>query len=438
MTSLLSSLSGQFTRNLILGSFLPVVVFVTLSMIFVVPIFPADWPLLKPFLGFGIESKLIGLSFIAIVTTGLLFTLNTPLLRLYEGYPWRDSWIGKVMTKRKRKQFAMARARRLGIRALIEEMDRNDERIATLIMRLTGNAGRVLYEFPSSPILILPTSFGNVLRSFEEYSTRQYKMEAITLWPRLVAMINKDYAAGIDDAKTSVDFMINVSVLSFLSATVITTAGWYYFPPVSIFRGANSAMSSLVLIWVSTVVAFLILGYLAYLGAIERAVNWGAFVRGAFDLYRSELLKQLGYERTGLTLKDERYLWDSISGQLLYGDSPWGRDALVEYHINKTVVYSDAPFVDLTIARGVERQADGAQTITIRIKNIDWQRRTARRVRLIDTLPANFDYVWGSASNGDGKPKVVGTNPYRFEIGDMKSLEEATLTYSAVPQVKKE
>jgi hypothetical protein len=197
-------------------------------------------------------------------------------------------------------------------------------------------------------------------------------------------------------------------------------------------------MNSLVLIWVSTVIAFLILGYLAYLGAIERAVNWGAFVRGAFDLYRSELLKQLGYERTGLTLKEERYLWDSISGQLLYGDSPWGRDALVEYRINKTVVYSDAPFVDLTIARGVERLADGGLTITIRIKNIDWQRRTAGRVRVIDTLPANFDYVWGSASNGDSKPKVVGTNPYRFEIGDMESLEEATLTYSAVPQLKKE
>jgi hypothetical protein len=437
MTSLLSTISGQFTRNLILGSFLPVVVFVALGMIFVVPIFPADWPLLKPFLGFGIESKVIGLTLITIVTTGLLFNLNTLLLRLYEGYPWRNSWIGKAMTQRKRNQFGVARARRLGIRALLREMDSNDQRIATLIVRLNRDAGRVINEFPSSPILILPTRFGNVLRSFEEYSTRQYKMEAITLWTRLVAKIDKDYAAGVDDAKTAVDFMINVSVLSFLSATVITTAGWYYFPPASVFRGVNSAMSSLVLIWASTVVAFLGLGYLAYLGAIERAANWGAFVKGAFDLYRGDLLKQLGYERAGLTLREERYLWDSISGELLYGDSPWGRDALVEYRINKTVVYSDAPFIDLTIARGVERQADGALMITIHIKNIDWQRRTARRVRVIDTLPADFDYVWGSACNGGGKPKVLGTNPYRFEIGDMKSLEETTLTYSAWPQAKK-
>jgi hypothetical protein len=432
MTSLLSTISGQFTRNLILGYFLPVVVFVALGMIFVVPIFPADWPLLRPFLGFGVESKVIGLTLVSIVTTGVLFNLNIPLLRLYEGYPWRNSVIGKAMTLRKRKQFAMARARRLGIRALIEQMDRNDPRISALTNRLTGEAGRVLYEFPSNTILILPTRFGNVLRSFEEYSTRQYRMEAITLWPRLIASIHKDYAAGTDDAKTSVDFMINISVLSFLSATVITATGWYYFPTPNVFRGANYATTALVLFWVCTVVGFLVLGYLAYLGAIERAANWGAFVRGAFDLYRSDLLKQLGYERTGLSLREERYLWDSISGQLLYGDSPWGRDALVEYRINKTVVYSDEPFVDLTVTRGVKRETDGALTITIHVRNIDGRRRTANRVRLIDTLPADFDYVWGSASNGDKKPKVVGINPYRFEVGDMKSLEEVTLTYSAV------
>ena len=112
MTSLLSTISGQFTRNLILGYFLPVVVFVALGMIFIVPIFPADWPLLKPFLGFGVESKVIGLTLVAIVMTGVLFNLNIPLLRLYEGYPWRNSLIGKAMTLRKRKQFAMARARR--------------------------------------------------------------------------------------------------------------------------------------------------------------------------------------------------------------------------------------------------------------------------------------------------------------------------------------
>ena len=57
MTNLFSTISGQFTRNLILGYFLPVMVFVALGVILGAPIFPADWPLLRGFLGFRIESK---------------------------------------------------------------------------------------------------------------------------------------------------------------------------------------------------------------------------------------------------------------------------------------------------------------------------------------------------------------------------------------------
>jgi hypothetical protein len=435
MTNLLSTISGQFTRNLILGYFLPVVVFAALSMIFVAPIFPADWPLLKGFTGFGIESRVIALSFITIVMTGLLFNLNTPLLRFYEGYPFRSSWIGIAMTKRKQHKFAVLRARRLGIRALLRALDKDDGRRTSLAIRLDSAAVQLVTEFPSRPNLILPTRFGNVLRSFEEYSTRQYKMDAVTLWPRLLAKIDKEYAAGLDDSKTSVDFMVNFSVLSFLSAAVITTAGWYYFPPASVFHAANTASSrSLILIWMTTIVSFIIIGYLAYLGAIERAGAWGAWVQGAFDLYRGELLKQLGYERTSLTLRRERYLWNSISGELLYGDPPWGRDPNVEYRIDKTLVYCDAPFVDLDIARGVQRNADGTLTITIRVKNIDFQKRRAKRVRLVDELPVDLSYVWGSASNGNHTPRVVGTNPYRFEIGDLESADEIILTYLAMSQ----
>lgn len=435
MTSLLSTISGQFTRNLILGYFLPVVVFVALSMIFVAPIFPADWPMRKAFLGFGVENRVVALSFITIVTTGLLFNLNTPLIRFYEGYPWRDSWIGRAMTKSKRKKFAVLKARRLGMRVFLRAMDKSDPRRASLAIRLNTGAVRLVTDFPSNPSLILPTRFGNVLRSFEGYSTRQYGIDAITLWPRLVAKIEKEYAAEVDDAKTSMDFMVNISVLSFLVAAIITAIGWYYFPPASVFYAADTASSrSLILTWIMTIVSFVILGYLAYLGAIERAAAWGAWVKGAFDLYRGELLKQLGYERTGLTLRQERYLWNSISGELLYGDPPWGRDPNVEYRLDKTLVYCDAPFVDLDIARGVQRNADGTLTITIRIRNIDSQKRRAKRVRLVDSLPVDFSYVWGSASNGNHTPRVVGANPYRFEIGDMESADETILTYLAMSQ----
>jgi uncharacterized repeat protein (TIGR01451 family) len=434
MIGLLSTISGQFTKNLILGSFLPVVVFVALSMILVVPIFPADWPLLKPFLGFGIEGKAIALTFITIVMTGLLFNLNTQVLRLYEGYPWINSWIGRLMIRKKQEEFAHARARRLGIRTLLREMPRDDTRYVALSSKQHRATLGLINEFPSQKHLIVPTRLGNVMRSFEEYPSLQYGIGAITLWPRLVAKIDKDYAAGLDDAKTSLDFMLNSSVLSFLSATLVSTAGWYYYPASSLFYAPGQAsIKAIILTWLITIIGFSTLGFLAYLSAIERAGAWGTKVKGAFDLYRGELLKQFGYERANLTLNEERYLWDSISRQLIYGDPPWGRDPLVECRLNKAFARGRAPFVDLEVARGVRPEADGGLTITIRVRNTD-SKKAARRVLLVDTLPSDFNYVWGSASNGNSSPRVTGTNPYWFEMGDMKASEEVTLTYLAVPQ----
>jgi len=340
------------------------------------------------------------------------------------------------MISRKQKQFAMAKARRSGLGDLLREIGKQDPRVDSLSSKRDRATRRLINRFPSRKDLIIPTRLGNVMRSFEDYPDTQYSMSAITLWPRLVAKIDKDYAAGMDDAKTSFDFMLNTSVLSFLSAAVITIAGWYYFPPSNLFYTPGSVSATvLVVSWLLTIVAFLILGYLAYLAAIERAAAWGARVKAAFDLYRGDLLKQLGYERSNLTLKEERSLWDGVSLQLLYGDPPWGRNPQFEYKLNNTFAKTAAPYIDLQITRGIRREADGAMTISIRVKNPD-ANRVAKGVQIIDTLPPEFTYVWDSAINGNRSPKIFGTNPYRFEVGDINSAEEITLTYSAVPQYK--
>ena len=423
MIPLLSTISGQFTKNLILGSFLPVVIFVILNMIFVVPMFPPDWPLIKPFLSFGTEGRLIALSFVTIVLTGLLVNLNTPILRLYEGYPWRDSWIGQRMIRSKQNQLALAKAERLGIRTLLRELSTSDARYPALAAKRSRVALRVNNEFPSKKDLILPTRLGNVMRSFEEYPEPQYGIGAITLWSRLVAKIDKDYADGMDAAKTSADFMLNVSVLSSLSAALITIVGLYYFAPI--------------LTVLLTGLGFMAVGYLAYAGLIGRAAAWGAMVKGAFDLYRGDLLKQLGYDRPNLTLKEERSLWKTISRQLIYGDSPWGRDPLMEFRLEKTFARSAAPFVDLQIARGVQVDTNGSMTITINVRNTNSKDKSAKRVRIIETIPNDFNYVWGSARYGGESPGVVGTNPYTFEIGDIPPREQVTLSYVIVPNPKK-
>jgi uncharacterized repeat protein (TIGR01451 family) len=441
VTNILSAISGHFSKNLILGTFLPVVLFVTLSLIFVVPLFPPDWSLIKSIVRLDTQGKVIAISFITIVLTGLLFNLNIPILRLYEGYPWMESWIGRWFIKYRQNQFLTASAQRLGMRTLISEMKKNGkdaDMISKLSARRMRAAIRVNNEFPSKKGLILPTRLGNVIRSFEEYPDRQYGIGAITLWPRLVAKIDKEYAAIIDDSKTSLDFMLNVSILSAVTALIITIAGLFYFPPSSLlYSPVSSSMSSVIAFWLITILAFLVMSYVSYVGAIPRANSYGAKIKTAFDLYRAELLKQLGYERVPKTLKEERSLWDSISLQMIYGDPPWGRDPLNEYKVHTTFARSEPPFVNFEIARGVSRpETDGTTTVTISVKNNDAKNRKVKKVIVVDTLPEGLDYEWNSAKVNNQAVHVVGTNPYHFKIGDMDSGAEMVLAYRAVSRKK--
>jgi uncharacterized repeat protein (TIGR01451 family) len=437
MSNILSAISGHFGKNLILGTFLPVVLFVTLSLIFVVPLFPSDWPLFKPIITLDTQGKIIAISFITIVLTGLLFNLNIPILRFYEGYPWMESWIGKWFIRRRQEQFLAASAQRLGMRILIREMKKNkkdEELISKLSAKRARVALRVNNEFPSKRSLIIPTRLGNVIRSFEEYPDRQYGIGAITLWPRLVAKIDKEYAVVVDDSRTSFDFMLNISVLSAATALLILVAGLFYFPPSSLFFSLNSTSKRLMIVfWLITILAFLLLSYVSYVGAIPRANSYGAKVKSAFDLYRTDLLKQLGYERVPKTLKEERSLWDAISLQMIYGDPPWGRDPLNEYKALSTFARSEAPFIDLEIARGVSRpEDDGTITVTIKIRNIDPKNRRGKKVVVADTLSDGLEYEWNSALVNNQGAHVVGTNPYHFKIGDMDSGAEMVLTYHAI------
>ena len=99
MTSILSSISGYFSRSLILGTFLPVTIFVVLSLLLLVPSLNADLSLAVVLEQLD-TGKIVGISFLTIVISGLLYNMSIPILRLYQGYPWRGSWIGAWFSRR--------------------------------------------------------------------------------------------------------------------------------------------------------------------------------------------------------------------------------------------------------------------------------------------------------------------------------------------------
>ncbi|HVF68462.1 MAG TPA: hypothetical protein VM914_12410 [Pyrinomonadaceae bacterium] len=434
MTSILSTISGQFTKSLIFATVIPVILFVVLSVTFVGPLAPHGWQtMLAPLQAMETEWKVLALSVAVVALSGLLYNLNTPVIRLYAGYPWKDSFVGLPRVRYYQRKYRAYHARWRGLRTLTRALDDNAE--AEAYNRLSGEMGRIglrlYHEFPKDPGLVLPTRLGNAIRSFEDYPYRQYGMEGISLWPRLIAKVDKEFAAGIDDAKVSFDFTLNCSFLSALLALMILFAG--------LFNPTMSADAAMLSYWLVEIAAFALLSFWFYVMSIDRVGNWGALFRSAFDLYRWDLLKQLGYERPPATMAEERFLWRKVYQQFVYGDTP--SVPLAEYKRPRVFAMSrlsegipgGMPF---QTARGVSLpDDDGRVTVTLQVRHVNKFNPVAKAVVVSDSLPEGFDYEWGSVSRVDGthNVEVSGGDPIFFQIGDIDFDRSATVRYRVIP-----
>lgn len=488
MTQIISSISGYFSKSLILGTFLPVVVFILLTAIFAVPFLPVEFPALVGFQALDNEWKTVATSFIAIVITGLIYNLNIPILRLYEGYPWRSSWLGTFLIRRHQSRFDDAQNRISAMKACrhlmqaasadfaahknwIEEFFEYwkalgspfkgpggsdykwlkeiwTERAAPEVSKEPAKSDLQLewekiYEnfnteygarvrdiqrnYPVRRNLILPTRLGNVIRSFEYYPGREYRIDSVVMWPRLVGIIPKDYAVAVDDAKTIVDFMLNSSLLSLIVAALILLAGLAYPVPLTSWSSTLS--------WLGNVAAFAIISYFFYWLSIDRVSAWGSMVNGAFDLYRFDLLKKLGYKQEPDTREKERALWYRISRQTLYGDL----DKVPPDYVDQPGPAPTYPSLSSTpakakleIIKGVKASLDDSVIFCLRIRNSD-EEMAETDVTVTDKLPDDLYYQWESA-RVDSKPaeSVSGTNPYVFKIGEIAGKQEVLLTYKGI------
>ncbi len=426
MTAILSTISGQFSKSIFLAAFTPVVIFAILVLTLIEPLLPIGWEAFVPIAFLGTEWQVVVVLLIGIVLGNILYSLNIPIIRLYEGYPWRG--IGGKLTAYRQRQLLDLEVRRERMLTLRSALPENDPVRAGVEQRLARLTRERKSDWPRGAAAVLPTRLGNVIRAFEHYPVSQYKMESITVWPRLIAKIDPVYATSIDDSKTAFDFMLNSSVLCALLAVLNLFVGvWFGIPTGSPW---------LVVRWVLQLIAFAGLAYFLYLASIGRARAWGNMVKGAYDLYRWDLLKQLGYDHRPDTKEGERELWSQISNQMLYGDSdsgPWAPsyskvtfvDPLIE-----RVLPNDIPF---SVTRTVSRQDAKELIVSIRVSNLDENNRPAEKIIVRDAVPAGYDYKACSATISGGDVSVLGTNPYRFYFPNpLQAGQQSTLTYHAI------
>jgi hypothetical protein len=421
MSGLLSSISGQFGKMVVLGTLFPVLIVLILNIVIVAPVIPfaADVQAQLRRVAVG-EDKwaAIVLLFVVVVLTGFLYNLNISIIRLYEGYPWQNSWVGRLLAWRNKKRFSEATSLRIAIRYLRRELgkrDVNDPLRISLASRQTALAEFVNSELPEQEEYVLPTRLGNIIRSFERYSYVAYGMDAIVFWPRLIARIDPAFASSVDSAKMSMDFMLNSSLLSALSCLTV------------IVVGLSTQTSTAPWIW--RAVLFLALAVIFYYASIGRAAAWGMEVKAAFDLYRFDLLKALGYQQQPSTFFEEQALWQRLSVQLLYADA---RERPVPYKPAPTRVIASPAGVRLDVSRKLSPgPISGHVAVEIRIENKDT--RSASAVTLVDTPPDGFKCVLQSASVSQGPMRVSNLNPVELALDQIAPGTAVTVQYSTKP-----
>lgn len=158
--------------------------------------------------------------------------------------------------------------------------------------------------FPDDELWLLPTGLGNRIRAFEVYPRVLYGFESITGWPRLLAVVPQEYREAIDSIKAQSDFWLNISFLSVLYFIIHLT--------ITIYFGLNIFYEWLLLAPIGVAIV-------SYVKAKDRVVEWGEFVKSAFDVFLPALRKKMGFQ-IPTNIRNEKELWSAYSRAMQFRD----------------------------------------------------------------------------------------------------------------------
>jgi hypothetical protein len=292
----LKEFAGVFSRYFVIGFFAPAFfAVVAFSQLSASHAFPASY---RDASG---TAKLAILGGVALLIGLLLSGLHHHLTRLFEGYPLARlkgkkivGWPYDRLLSHWQGQFDRH------VQALVGEPSHQRTRAAHVLARC----------FPALRSSVLPTRFGNAVRSFETHGRQRYGLDGISAWPRISLLLSDSEREQVSEAQTDAAFFLNMSLLTIMLALAISIDKMWH-PP-----GTQVATSVLV---ATTVVVGFALYWAFYRAATAAAMRWGSPIRAAFDLHRLEL-----YHRLGLVQPDSQGHEEAISKAanrlLLFGE----------------------------------------------------------------------------------------------------------------------
>jgi hypothetical protein len=310
-----SSLPNLADRPFIVGFLVP-----TLALLLCIALLFADQPFGQAILaaaagGEGIESLLAAVVLVWFVAIGLMM-LNRPLLQVLEGYHGPLAWLGRADAKRadfNRRdaeiQALRAEHRQLGDAFPDEKRELHDTLTARFVL-----------DFPGEERLVLPTSFGNTLRAFEDYPRIMHGADSIPLWPHIVAVADTEFLAVVEDARAQVNCLVNLLMVGLL--VMVLAIGRLVLGDGSFVTLAQDGQAFVLVrsadyLFVLVAVAAPIGSLVAYRMAVERARVWGGLVKAAFDRYLPALGEHLGLDPEADDTARMAF-WHAVSRRLTY------------------------------------------------------------------------------------------------------------------------
>ena len=345
--------------------FLPSVAFVLLHLFTIWPMLGRPTPQLLtgdvPRVESAVELILaiLSASFFQLILLPLLLAvflsaLSARVLRLYQGTlplarPLFQPWLArkrrrnielytKLRTLRRQYLFLVTQG------VLLEPVDGEEKATeiaanerSALIDRLKQETQLLHEELesnPSAPDLpvdidrVGATDLANTLALAEEYPFERYAMDAAVFWPRLSAEIEGEKAEGLKASFATMNGLLNLSLLIYLSAVEFTivglaiVAGWHPTGAsqhrwISLLINHRPAVAGLTLI---LALLLAVIGYGSYRAAVASARAVGNAMRTAFDYYRGDVLKRFNLKMP-TDLEEERVLWLKLAAFIRRGES---------------------------------------------------------------------------------------------------------------------
>jgi hypothetical protein len=244
----------------------------------------------------------------AFVLGVFLQSVNRELFRLTEGYWWNT-----ILTKLTVFQKKRFRELNQEIRVLKEKKEECQLQNTTFEEQLKYNrlSEEAATKYPRREDLVLPTTFGNVVRAYEDYPRAVYGFESITGWSRMQGLISKQMSEVLSRTRSRVDMWLNFAFVAGLLMVEILLLTWKV-ETRSLIRLLPFA---------------LIFMLFAYTRARSSAIRYGEQVKAVFDIYLPQLAQKLGFV-LGRDAAKNRKFWQAYSRLMVYRDAKAAEEML--------------------------------------------------------------------------------------------------------------